>query len=675
MWENLKKQAAEGLDAVDAGLTKFIAELPGIEALADGLGVRTRELEYSGAVEIQVDLPGKTRLAFCRSSPPRNQIKMEDLEQGGKVSFDPGTSGDFDFCLIAYYFGDEVEVQGHLLRGGVYRLSQSKTVPAGCSATAAKPLILETVKLPDKPKSDLLADVPRLSFGFAASGWLFVYQLGVAECLQNNGICKNPYVRVAGASGGALTGMLMMYGADMRAVRDYIKEKAEVARNDPTQVANLRAFVLGAMKMIIKDGSCQHPVLKSERLEICFSESAEDSGMAMSLLNNKAKQRRMKKFKDSSEAAIALLASSTMGISGLPFEWTDEEGKLVKVADGALMDFMPEVDSMSVRCMAFTDFMGFAGAKKTEIMPTEFVPSNYGVYPPPDWVFDHLYELGYQDMRAWLEKHLDERLAEIKASDAEAGNDAGNGNNVGAQPPTKLPAIPEFRCPDDGMAWYDKVLKVVPVEWKDQLTRKPEVAAPLKPLKEGFLHMEALVSGNQPGLTKSSSSFSLGESRKRWLVLTAHQLSWRPDEKEAKGDHASLPSHVNNPLAAESGTLSLRWVASLDLDPSNAQLLLIETSESMCVQLKAATAEEGRSWYADIKKALATLRNDKSPGDVQDNGVDVANGVGVAPAAGTQAKVEPHANGAAAVPAAGPAADPPAAAAAGKDKKGCCIVM
>ena len=78
-------------------------------------------------------------------------------------------------------------------------------------------------------------------------------------------------------------------------------------------------------------------------------------------------------------------------------------------------------DRLLVRCMAFTDFMGFAGAKKTEIMPTEFVPSNYGVYPPPDWVFDHLYELGYQDMRAWLEKHLDERLAEIKASDAEAG--------------------------------------------------------------------------------------------------------------------------------------------------------------------------------------------------------------------------------------------------------------
>lgn len=613
MWNKLKQKANEGYNAVDAGLAKVDAKLTKLtedmdlsKALADGLGVRTRQSVFSGAVEIKVDLPGRTRLAFCRPSPPRNQIKMEELEQVkngyvDSVIFDPGTTDNFDFCLIAYYFPDEVELTGHLLRGGVYRLSQSDSPPPG-SPGGRNPLILETVKAPpDKAKSDLLGNIPRLSFGFAASGWCFVYQLGVAECLQNNGICKNPYVKVAGASGGALTALLMMYGADLPSIRDYIKDKADLARKDPTEAANLRSFILGAMKTIIKDGSYQHPALQSQRIEICFSESAEDAGMTKSLVRGvigsskeKAHLRRMKAFKDSSEAAIALLASSTMGISGLPFIWKNEEGNPVKVADGALQDFMPEVDQFSVRCMAFSDAIGISGKSQTEIMPTEFVPSNYGVFPPAPWVFDHMYELGYQDMSAWLENHLHERVAEMQAAAT------GTSNDVDTKGPADLPPVPEFRCADDGMTWCDKVLKVVPVAWEDQLTKKHMIRVPETPLKQGFLNMEAFISG---------ADISLGPSAIRWLMLTPHELEWRrSDKQEAQAVSSAAEAIPSNPLASESGTMPLQWIESSELHPSDAQLLLIKTSEEMIVHLKAATSEEAIAWYADIKKALATLR-------------------------------------------------------------------
>merc|ERR1712125_1062 len=102
----------------------------------------------------------------------------------------------------------------------------------------------------------------------SASGWLVIYQLGVAECLQNNGITKNPYVRVSGASGGALTVCLMMYGADLKEVRDVLIDKASRVHSDPSLAFSLRSYVLEAMKLVVKDGSYKHPVFQSQRAEI-----------------------------------------------------------------------------------------------------------------------------------------------------------------------------------------------------------------------------------------------------------------------------------------------------------------------------------------------------------------------------------------------------------------------
>jgi len=46
-------------------------------------------------------------------------------------------------------------------------------------------------------------------------------------------------------------------------------------------------------------------------------------------------EHRLKKFSNSADLAVALLASATCGISGLPFKFQDEDGKEQEVADGA----------------------------------------------------------------------------------------------------------------------------------------------------------------------------------------------------------------------------------------------------------------------------------------------------------------------------------------------------
>lgn len=47
-------------------------------------------------------------------------------------------------------------------------------------------------------------------------------------------------------------------------------------------------------------------------------------------------EHRLTKFSNSADLAVALLASATCGISGLPFKFQDEDGKEQEVADGAL---------------------------------------------------------------------------------------------------------------------------------------------------------------------------------------------------------------------------------------------------------------------------------------------------------------------------------------------------
>ena len=117
-------------------------------------------------------------------------------------------------------------------------------------------------------------------------------------------------------------------------------------------------------------------------------------------------------------------ASSTCGISGLPFTFQDEEGEERQVADGAFKNFLPTLDETSITVKPFcagVDVLKLTG-QRADVGPSEFVPGSFGVFPPPRTLLQHLYELGYRDTETWLQLHLEERLQEVaeKNADAEA---------------------------------------------------------------------------------------------------------------------------------------------------------------------------------------------------------------------------------------------------------------
>merc|ERR1719151_179241 len=100
---------------------------------------------------------------------------------------------------------------------------------------------------------------------------------------------------------------------------------------------NLRHFLLEVMRKVLKDCSFKHPAFQSGHVEVAISKLGTSASFMAPF-----ESQRVRRFNSSAEVAIALLASSTLGISGLPFSWRspeDEEATLV--ADGAFTDFMP----------------------------------------------------------------------------------------------------------------------------------------------------------------------------------------------------------------------------------------------------------------------------------------------------------------------------------------------
>lgn len=110
---------------------------------------------------------------------------------------------------------------------------------------------------------------------------------------------------------------------------------------------------------MLRDCSFRHPTFQAGRVEIALSEVLPVSSLGFL---GRFKGRRLRHFKDSAEIATALLASSTLGISGLPFTWrSSQDNHSALFADGAFTDFMPEIDEHSVKVKPFSDGLNFLG--------------------------------------------------------------------------------------------------------------------------------------------------------------------------------------------------------------------------------------------------------------------------------------------------------------------------
>jgi len=584
------------------------------------MGIRKRETQYESVLTIKNELDVEARALFCRTCAPWAQIKMEKISPGGTLDYDAGKTDDFDFSVTLSAakptdpnakpedankpgVSRTQSTSGNLLRGAVYALRRAEPEKAAeGKPTPLGKLKIETVKACERQTSNKLENIKGISFGFSASGWLFIYQLGAAECLQNNGITRNPYVKVCGASGGGLTCACMMYGKDMPSLCALIKGSADKVYKDISQGANLRLFLLEAMKTFVKDGSHKHPAFTGEQVEVVLTESAEHDQFLGSLLGFRQKERRMSKFNSSADAVIALLASSSMGISGLPFTMKDENGQEVQVADGAFTDFMPSIDEFTINIKPFSDGLNMFGKGRAEIQPTEFIPGNYGVFPPSQETLDHLYELGYRDTESWINLHLEEHMKKVTVPD-----DA----------PTK-DAVPDFKSDDLGMKWYEEVLRRVPVTWSDQTKADFYECSKAPVMMEEWLNLEMrpFKTKKDNGTNNNNNSAAaaadadepekpIGEGARREVTLTAMELRWH--DEDMSGPEAVAPAAGDAASAvAPRGVLRMANIENAEIDPANKKVVRITSSEQYMLALILSSDAQAEKWKDELLKARAS---------------------------------------------------------------------
>lgn len=571
-------------------------------------GIKTRLKTYSGMIKLQNRLKREATVQVVETRLVGSHLAVFTVKPGDEFNFEPGENKQFDFLFVV----NQGAARSHVLRGATYQLVESSPPDSG--------VCIEIVSLPEREKSDRLASVKGLSISMSASGWLVIYQLGAAACLMNHGIHRNPYARVSGASGGALTVSIMMYGANPAEVRDKLIECAERVHGDWSNNFSLRAFNLEAMEGIVKDGSFQHPAFADKRVEIAITTSVSKLPGFFVKMGLTGSEERCTDFETSSDIVIALLASSTCGVSGLPFSMEDKDGNAKVVADGAFKNFLPVIDEFSIKVKPLCDGLGMAmgglvSGGTADIGPTEYIATGLGLFPPPTTMLQHLYELGYQDTQAWIESKLEDRLVQL----AEA--------KVGEDLPTRSEV--SWACANDGMLWYDDVLEKVPFSWADQLrhsmwkkTSSEKSAAP--PLSEGLLTLEALrFYHHDEGKPVLKNEIKL--SRELWLTLSKVDLQWCPgDQRDSQAspmDEDQVETMMRGLLAsgffgadqetalqrAKQGRLHLTWLNHVDIDREFADTLHVKTA-NYCVSLKAASPAVAVQWRDAIAKALFDLQ-------------------------------------------------------------------
>ena len=135
-------------------------------------GVKDLRRTYQGSVSVRNDLEETIRIRFAEPNLLGSTLLNTQVAPGDTFEFQPGETWNFDLHTT---IGDKL--RAHVLRGASYAVSK----------TEDGAMKMQTLSRPERNRSDKLSKVKGLSFSFSASGWLVIYQLGTAECLQNHG--------------------------------------------------------------------------------------------------------------------------------------------------------------------------------------------------------------------------------------------------------------------------------------------------------------------------------------------------------------------------------------------------------------------------------------------------------------------------------------------------------
>jgi len=225
-----------------------------------------------------------------------------------------------------------------------------------------------------------------LEFSFSASGWLMMYQLGVAFSLQRCGV-DDTKGRFIGASGGAACSAALALNVDAKLLGDFmVRCCADYHKKPLKNMWKMRQYAEACVRRCMHEGA--HEYLNDGRLNV-----------QVTILPS-CKGRVISKFHSAEYYCKSVLASCTMSpVAGMPFKLESEEPDLngKYVMDGGVSQLQPVLSekTFTVCPLYFMD---------ADIKPSRYVPIHWAVFPPSVKEFRELFWLGARDGLEWLKK-------------------------------------------------------------------------------------------------------------------------------------------------------------------------------------------------------------------------------------------------------------------------------
>jgi hypothetical protein len=194
--------------------------------------------------------------------------------------------------------------------------------------------------------------------GFSASGWLMMYQFGVAGAMQDAGVHETGHF--VGSSGGSLVAGCLALGVDIEFVRDFILKCCVHCRSSPLRNAfRLREYVLCCIQQVTNGDMHISKAVAEKRLHV-----------SVTLLPS-FKNVLLSDFETNEEVVESLLASCCMSpLAGMPFRLgRSDHLKGTWVFDGGLTFMHPHFGSQEATVSVSAFYFS-----KADIRPSQFVP-------------------------------------------------------------------------------------------------------------------------------------------------------------------------------------------------------------------------------------------------------------------------------------------------------------
>ncbi len=235
-------------------------------------------------------------------------------------------------------------------------------------------------------------NLDELSFGFSASGWLMIYQLGVAHALQRHkvGSGENHRNRFVGSSGGAATAAALALECDAKLLADFmVRCCADFHKNPVVNIFKMRKYAESCVRRCMDSETFRHSNLKDGRLNVAVTELPSCKSVVIN------------KFHSNEEYVEAVMASCTFTpFAGFPFQLNskneDVHGKWV--CDGGLAAMIPTFDENTITVTPFHWF-------DADIKPSRYIPAHWAVMPPSIEKVRELFWLGAKDGMDFMERN------------------------------------------------------------------------------------------------------------------------------------------------------------------------------------------------------------------------------------------------------------------------------